>query len=199
MGISLGCEECGKEYRIKDELAGKRIKCKECGAVITIPSLEVEEIEDEDDEPLEAPLRRPAKSSKGSKRGSRGGRRSEIGMLEDIFTSDKSVWLKMLGAALATPVLLVVVMKKAQKRGGPAFDLFSPTNLALLLSSTLVGAVLGALLTAKDVVQRRMKSGESVSLPWVLMFGKGLISLLLVWFPLVIGVTLAVTMLTLEL
>lgn len=196
MAISLGCEECGKEYRVKDELAGKRIKCKECEAVITIPLSEVEEIED-DEEPLEAPMRRPAKSSKGSKRGSRGGGQSGIGTLEDIFTSDKSVWWKMLGAAVATPVLLVVVMKKAQKRGGPAFDLFSPTNLALLLGSTLVGAVLGALLTTKDVVQRRMKAGDSVAFPWVLMFGKGLISLLFVWFPLVIGVTLAVTMLTL--
>ena len=157
---------------------------------------DAEEFED-DEQLLEAPVRRSAKSSKGANKKSLGGRRSEIGTLADIFTSDKSVWLKMLGAAVATPVLLVIVMKKAQRRGGPAIDLTSPKNLALLLGSTVVGAVLGGLLTAKDVIQRRMQKGEPVAFPWILLFGKGLISLLCVWFPLAIGITFVMTMLTL--
>lgn len=58
MAIDIFCEECSTPGRVKDELAGKKIKCKSCGAVIRVP----------DDEPLEeAPVarapRKPAKRS----------------------------------------------------------------------------------------------------------------------------------------
>jgi hypothetical protein len=42
MAIVCQCDECGREYRIRDELAGKRVKCKECGAPISIPRPGVE-------------------------------------------------------------------------------------------------------------------------------------------------------------
>ena len=29
---------CGKKYRVKDGLAGKRVKCKQCGDAITVPN-----------------------------------------------------------------------------------------------------------------------------------------------------------------
>jgi hypothetical protein len=37
MAISLQCEQCGKQYQLSDNLAGKRIKCKECGNAINVP------------------------------------------------------------------------------------------------------------------------------------------------------------------
>lgn len=36
MPIKTQCRRCGKKYRVRDELAGKRISCKECGAKIRV-------------------------------------------------------------------------------------------------------------------------------------------------------------------
>lgn len=37
MAISTACESCGRDYKVKEELAGKRFKCKDCGEVVTVP------------------------------------------------------------------------------------------------------------------------------------------------------------------
>ncbi len=37
MSISVKCGQCGQQYNVGDALAGKRAKCKKCGAVMTIP------------------------------------------------------------------------------------------------------------------------------------------------------------------
>lgn len=47
MAISLECTGCSKKLKVKDEAAGKRIKCPECQAVLTVP--ELESAGDEDD------------------------------------------------------------------------------------------------------------------------------------------------------
>jgi hypothetical protein len=87
MAISVECE-CGKTIKVKDELAGKKIKCPECQAVLTVPEeeepvAEAREVEEDlpparkvrDEEPDEAdandePKRRGKKKKKG-KQGSR--------------------------------------------------------------------------------------------------------------------------------
>ena len=38
MAISLSCPECDNSLRLRDDLAGKRIKCPGCEAVIRVPS-----------------------------------------------------------------------------------------------------------------------------------------------------------------
>src|SRR5881394_3346738 len=42
----FGCESCGKSYRWKPELAGRKAKCK-CGAVMVCPQSEPGKVEDE--------------------------------------------------------------------------------------------------------------------------------------------------------
>jgi ribosomal protein S27E len=37
MSIQVGCEGCGKIYTVDDRFAGKKAKCKTCGAVMTVP------------------------------------------------------------------------------------------------------------------------------------------------------------------
>ena len=37
MAISFTCEGCGKQYTVKDELAGKKAQCKKCNAVMKVP------------------------------------------------------------------------------------------------------------------------------------------------------------------
>jgi ribosomal protein S27E len=36
--IKFSCTQCGHSYRVSDEYAGKKVKCKGCATVKTIPS-----------------------------------------------------------------------------------------------------------------------------------------------------------------
>lgn len=38
--IKFNCTSCGQSYRVSDEYAGKRVRCKECNTVNAIPSPE---------------------------------------------------------------------------------------------------------------------------------------------------------------
>jgi len=40
MAINIQCKTCGKLYRLKDSMAGKKARCKVCGAILEIPTLE---------------------------------------------------------------------------------------------------------------------------------------------------------------
>lgn len=40
MSLSVTCSQCGKAYKVKDELAGKAIRCRECQATIRVPATE---------------------------------------------------------------------------------------------------------------------------------------------------------------
>jgi hypothetical protein len=51
MPIPFRCA-CGRSLRVKDELAGRKVKCPECGGVLTVPRPDREE-EEEDLLPLE--------------------------------------------------------------------------------------------------------------------------------------------------
>lgn len=53
MSISASCESCGKQMRLRDEAAGRRVKCSECGAVVQVPEAEgVMDAEAVDDNPF---------------------------------------------------------------------------------------------------------------------------------------------------
>ncbi len=72
MSIKVTCDECFFDYTVKDQFAGKRIKCKECGAAIRIPATRQFEEDDVFDDDLyveqKLPPKRPAKALK-KKRG----------------------------------------------------------------------------------------------------------------------------------
>lgn len=40
MTISVACGSCAKRFRANEKLAGKRVKCPECGGVLTIPPVD---------------------------------------------------------------------------------------------------------------------------------------------------------------
>lgn len=40
MAIEVNCRKCGKAYRVREERAGTRIRCKDCQATIAVPALE---------------------------------------------------------------------------------------------------------------------------------------------------------------
>src|SRR5262249_51646358 len=66
MPIPLQCEKCDKQLRVKDEFAGKKLKCPGCGTMLKIPALpEPEEVEVPveripDEEPHHAAHQNPA-------------------------------------------------------------------------------------------------------------------------------------------
>ncbi|NOZ21659.1 MAG: TIGR00266 family protein, partial [Planctomycetes bacterium] len=37
MTIQTACPKCKQAYSLKDELAGKTVKCKKCGQAFTLP------------------------------------------------------------------------------------------------------------------------------------------------------------------
>src|SRR5262245_23210340 len=41
MSLSFECDGCGKTYRVSEQMAGKRITCKDCGARVDIHEDEV--------------------------------------------------------------------------------------------------------------------------------------------------------------
>src|SRR5690349_15534846 len=58
MPILVACK-CGKKLRVKDELAGKRVKCPGCAQVVTVPAAE-EPPELEEIEPAEERVTTPS-------------------------------------------------------------------------------------------------------------------------------------------
>ena|GEM_PF-3882511 len=53
MSITFACHDCGRNLTAKDELAGKSVRCPQCGIRLAVPSL-VEEVFAEEAEELEA-------------------------------------------------------------------------------------------------------------------------------------------------
>jgi hypothetical protein len=85
MAIKVKCSGCGKTYQVKDEAAGKKIRCKDCEKLIPVPkpassdddwmSLDEPEDPDDDDEDDDSDFeRRPRRSSRTPTKTKRGAR-----------------------------------------------------------------------------------------------------------------------------
>ena len=73
MAIKIECGDCGKTYTVKDEMEGKKIRCKECSAVIVVRSESGEDWNEEVEEEFLPPVRKSSKS-KRTRRSEFGGR-----------------------------------------------------------------------------------------------------------------------------
>ena len=51
MAIALSCPSCDHALKVKDELAGRRIKCPKCGGSIAVLDKEDDEEREEDERP----------------------------------------------------------------------------------------------------------------------------------------------------
>lgn len=49
MAIDVTCRKCGKEYRVREERAGTKIRCKECQGTIAVPSIVADDLYTNDD------------------------------------------------------------------------------------------------------------------------------------------------------
>ena len=44
MPISMSCSGCGRSFQLKDEMAGRKVRCPECEAVQVVPAPGKEEV-----------------------------------------------------------------------------------------------------------------------------------------------------------
>ena len=47
MAIEVSCSNCGEDFRVKDDAAGKSFKCKVCGTKVRIPEIDDEDAADD--------------------------------------------------------------------------------------------------------------------------------------------------------
>ncbi|ELP34891.1 hypothetical protein RBSWK_01184 [Rhodopirellula baltica SWK14] len=111
---------------------------------------------------------------------------------------ETGVWKKVLIGAVVTPVVVGGMTRRFMVRNADKQYDFDPIAIGLLLVlSSVVGGLLGALLAWKDRVEYRQANNLPISFPSKLLFGYGIISLVLVWVPIAIFGTLFVLVLTL--
>ncbi len=107
--------------------------------------------------------------------------------LDDLFQSDKSVGLKMLGGAIATPFIVLAML--LSNRGNNRPELPPVWFLGMVaVGSVIAGAFLGLALSLKDSVEQKMASGQPVH--WLLrnLFGRRGVSIA-IWFVIALFLT----------
>jgi hypothetical protein len=111
--------------------------------------------------------------------------------LDEAFSHDRSIWLKMAGCALVGILIAVYSLVRLNQNE------LTPTTAAIVIAVTgFGGMVIGIFLSLKDVVTRRMENGEPVNWLLKVYFGLGGWSLL-IWFVTIFGGTVAGLILTL--
>jgi len=101
--------------------------------------------------------------------------------LNELFSGGASVWVKIVGAAIAVPVVVLVASRRMARQGN---DLFAdgPTAVGVLAGCAVVGAFLGAALSMKDVVAKRIEEGKPVNWFLRLFFARGILTVF-AWIP----------------
>jgi hypothetical protein len=114
--------------------------------------------------------------------------------LEDLFSSDKSIILKLLGGAFVGAVFSLRVLFKK----GDGASLGNTARVVVFVGAAIIGALVVLLLTLRDVVARRVDAGKSVNPILKAYFGRGNGCLMVfLWFCTIIAATFIITMATL--
>ena len=115
--------------------------------------------------------------------------------IEDLFASDKSIIIKLLGGAFVGAVLSLRVVFKGAK--GNAATLSDTARVVVFIGAAVIGALVVLLLTLRDVVARRVERGKRVNPLLKAYFGRGNGCLMVfLWFCTIIVVTFIITMAT---
>lgn len=116
--ISVGCP-CGKSLRVKEEFAGRKVRCPACSQPLAIPAAEAEfaePLEEEWDEtPEEEPAPPPKRGIKKSKPDKTKPRKSE-GLFKRSFKMVFGVLALFLGLVMAGWIVFAVLTGRAEAR-----------------------------------------------------------------------------------
>lgn len=112
---------------------------------------------------------------------------------DDFFANHQSAIIKIGSCAIATPVILIGILRRMARRGGdvPSIDLW------MVVLFAIGGTLLGAALALKDVVDQRITNKRPIPKILKLAFGMGIWSLLLIWSPLIIFSAMILSLATL--
>ncbi|MFO1004911.1 MAG: hypothetical protein U0929_03040 [Planctomycetaceae bacterium] len=113
MAIRAECGECGRVYNVKDELDGKKIRCKECQAVVLVQS----ESEDDWDESVDEEEFQPPIRKSNAKKGTRKSRGS--GMPVPIIVALVCIAM-MMGVTIFEIISVALSEVGVQAKGGKA-------------------------------------------------------------------------------
>lgn len=92
MTIEFECPDCSREYRVKDELAGRGVTCKDCGTKIHVPDPYAEDDEWDDYDEEAAYDEEPTPVRRRSKR-----KKSPSGSKKKAASSSGALWKKIMG------------------------------------------------------------------------------------------------------
>lgn len=142
MPITVTCNGCEKRYQVKDEYAGKRVRCPQCETVVTVgkpaakkpaAARKTAEFEDyeEDVEDYEEDLEEPRVRKVAPRGQVKKKKESKLLKKKKVRRREpsESNWALIFGAVVAGGLLLAFVMK----------FVFPPATLALILTVFLVG------------------------------------------------------------
>lgn len=109
MAIRVQCPDCEAVYQLKDELAGKLIRCKSCGATVPVrasrPPQEEYEVVHDDEEDFAEPVVRPGRGDSRSRSGIKLNNKKNRARDDDSL----GVWKWVLGGCGVMAVLMVFV------------------------------------------------------------------------------------------
>jgi len=91
--------------------------------------------------------------------------------IEEVFRSDRSIWLKMTCGAFVGAMLALFILSHAEAGEFPLAAI-----VTLLVMYAALGAILGICLSVRDLVRRRISDGKPVSLPLRMYFNWGAVS-----------------------
>lgn len=94
MAIAVECDICGKQYKLNDSLAGKKVNCKACGSAMAIPGGDDDEVME-----LDSP---PVRRSGGGKKSGRGKKKksSGAGLMIGLLLGGGVCMLLLVGVAI---------------------------------------------------------------------------------------------------
>ena len=111
--------------------------------------------------------------------------------IDDLFRKGRSVWLKISAGAFVGLMAAIYARHRSYQEGNVDIDLWFDIGMALF--TTGIGAFGVIILLLKDVVSKRLNSGQRVSFLLRVYYGMGVISIL-VTITTIVLLTIVVTL-----
>jgi hypothetical protein len=115
-------------------------------------------------------------------------------LMQDFQANILQLLSKTGGGLLLGGFLLFAFQAKAKRRGQQTIP--EEMLMPAIIGVAMIGAAGGFMLGMRDIIMTRLENQQPVPLFWKILFGYGIWSALFVWIPLIIAITLAITLMT---